>query len=87
MDEKIIIYGTSWCGGSRRAKRMFEQNNIPFRWVDIDQDKEARSLVEKINNGFRSVPTIVFPDGSTLVEPSDARLAEKLGVEPPDSFF
>lgn len=66
---------------------MFDENKIPYRWVDIDMDKEARSLVEKINNGYRSVPTIVFPDGSILVEPSDVKLAEKLGVEPPDSLF
>lgn len=87
MDKKIKIYGTSWCGGSRRAKKMFDDNKIPYQWIDIDQDKEARSLVEKINNGYRSVPTILFPDGSILVEPSDAKLAEKLGVEPPASPF
>ncbi len=87
MDKKIIIYGTSWCGGSRRAKKMFDDNKIPYQWIDIDQDKEARSLVEKINNGYRSVPTILFPDGSILVEPSDTNLAEKLGVEPPASPF
>ncbi len=87
MDKKIIIYGTSWCGGSRRAKKMFDDNKIPYQWIDIDQDKEARSLVEKINNGYRSVPTILFPDGSILVEPSDTKLAEKLGVEPPASPF
>jgi mycoredoxin len=87
MEEIIIIYGTTWCGGSRRAKKMFDENKIPYRWIDIDQDKESRALVEKINNGFRSVPTIIFPDGSTLVEPSDAKLAEKLGVPPPSSYF
>jgi mycoredoxin len=87
MEEKIIVYGTSWCGGSRRAKRMLDDNKIAYRWIDIDVEKDARVIVEKINNGYRSVPTIIFPDGSTLVEPSDETLAEKLGVPPPPSPF
>jgi mycoredoxin len=80
MEEKIILYGTTWCGGTRRAKRIFDDNEIAYRWIDIDQDREARAIVEKINNGNRSVPTIIFPDGSILVEPSDETLANKLGI-------
>jgi mycoredoxin len=88
MEEKIIVYGTSWCGGSRRAKRIMDDNKIEYRWIDIDEDKDARALVEKINNGYRSVPTIVFPDGTILVEPADEKLVEKLGVAlPPSPFF
>ncbi len=87
MDETITVYGTSWCGGSRRAKRMLDNDNIPYQWIDIDNDKESQSFVEKINNGYRSVPTIIFPDGSKLVEPSDEELAKKLGITPPDPFF
>ncbi|GAP20593.1 glutaredoxin domain-containing protein [Leptolinea tardivitalis] len=87
MDEIIKLYGTSWCGGTRRARRIFDDNKIAYQWIDIDLDKEARSIVEQINHGNRSVPTIVFPDGSILVEPSDGQLAEKLGVTPPRSFF
>ena len=77
---EIIIYGTTWCGDSRRARRFFDEHNIPYRWVDIDQDLQGRHFVEEVNNGFRSVPTIIFPDGSMLVEPSTAKLAEKLGI-------
>lgn len=87
MDEIIKLYGTSWCGGTRRARRMLDDNKIPYRWIDIDQDKEAQAFVEKTNKGFRSVPTILFTDGSLLVEPSDEQLAEKLGVPKPPSFF
>jgi mycoredoxin len=87
MDEIIKLYGTSWCGGTRRARRMLDDNKIAYRWIDIDQDKEAQSFVEKTNRGFRSVPTIIFPDGSILVEPDDGVLAEKLGVPKPPSFF
>ena len=79
-DKKIIIYGTTWCGGSRTAKRIFDENHIEYDWVDIDQDMDARKYVEGVNRGYRSVPTIVFPDGSMLVEPSISVLKQKLGV-------
>lgn len=78
---KIIIYGTTWCGDTRRARRFFEENKIDYEWIDIDQDKEAGKLVEQINGGFRSVPTIIFPDGSSLTEPSSSQLRSKLGLE------
>lgn len=76
----IIIYGTSWCGTSRRVRDFFDQNKIPYQWVDIDIDRAGRSFVEDTNRGMRSVPTIVFPDGTILVEPSSADLALKLGI-------
>jgi mycoredoxin len=78
--EKIILYGTTWCGGSRRCKLLLEKHDIPFQWVDIDQDEEAGKLVESLNRGYRSVPTLVWPDGSKLTEPSEDELMKKLGV-------
>ena len=77
---KIIIYGTNWCGDSRRARRFFDENNIEYDWIDIDVDREAGKLVEQINGGFRSVPTIIFPDGSTLTEPSPFQLRTKFNL-------
>lgn len=77
---KIIIYGTSWCGDTKRARQYFEQNQIEYEWVDIDKDKTARAYVEEVNQGYRSVPTILFPDGSLLVEPTITQLAKKLGL-------
>jgi mycoredoxin len=79
-NRKIIIYGTTWCGDSRRARRFFDENNIEYDWIDIDVDREAGKLVEQINGGFRSVPTIIFPDGSTLTEPSTFRLRTKFNL-------
>ncbi len=72
--ESIIIYGTSWCGDTRRARAYFSKHNIPYQWIDIDFDAEGGRLVEELNHGYRSVPTIIFPDGSTLVEPSNEEL-------------
>jgi len=74
----IVLYGTTWCFDSRRARRVFDELEIPYRWVDIDQDPEARKFVEEVNHGYRSVPTIIFPDGTMLVEPSNGVLREKL---------
>lgn len=81
MPEGITVYGTSWCGDSRRARRIFDENQIAYTWIDIDQDMEGRKYVESVNRGFRSVPTIVFADGSMLTEPMMSDLRKKLGVE------
>lgn len=75
---KIKIYGTSWCGETRRTREYFDTNKIVYEWIDIDQDTEAAEIVKKINNGYKSVPTIVFPDGTSLTEPSLFVLKEKL---------
>jgi glutaredoxin-like protein len=73
------IYGTKWCPDCLRAKQFFEKHKIAYTWYDIDQDKEALAYVQTINKGFKSVPTILFPDGSVLVEPSNTELEAKLG--------
>ena len=80
-EKGLTVYGTTWCPGVRRVRRFLERRQIPYRWVDIDEDAEGRAFVEQVNNGMRSVPTIVFDDRSILVEPSLAELAAKLGVE------
>jgi mycoredoxin len=74
---KIKVYGTTWCGETRRTREYFDINNIEYEWIDIDKDSEAADIVKSINNGYKSVPTIVFPDGSTLTEPSLYALKEK----------
>lgn len=79
--EMIVVYGTTWCGDTRRARSFLDSHEIAYKWVDIDQDPEARKYVESVNRGYRSVPTIVFPDGSMLVEPSRSALAAKFGVD------
>ncbi len=81
MAEKIIIvYGTTWCGQTARAKQCLDSHKIPFVWCDIEEDSQGCAFVEKVNRGNRSVPTIVFPDGSILVEPSISELEKKLGI-------
>lgn len=79
--DKIIIYGTEWCGDCRRARQFLDQHNIPYQWINIDHDKEAERFVLTTNHGMRSVPTLLFPDQSILVEPPPFLLAEKLGIQ------
>lgn len=80
MADQIIMYSTNWCSDCRRAKRFFDEHGIHYENVDLDEHPESDELVRGINNGNRSVPTIVFPDGTILVEPSNAQLTEKLGL-------
>ena len=79
--EVITLYGTGWCPDCKRSKQFFGEQRVPYHYVDIDNDAEAMTFVEKTNKGSRSIPTIVFPDGSVLVEPSNAQLAKKLGMQ------
>src|SRR3972149_6246067 len=77
----IVVYSTVWCPDCKRAKRFFGEQRVPYVNIDIEQDAEAMAFVEKLNNGMRIIPTIVFPDGSMLVEPSNAELAAKLSLQ------
>jgi mycoredoxin len=74
---QIVMYSTQYCSDCSRAKAFFETNNIPYVRVLIEDNPEATELVMRMNRGFKSVPTIIFPDGSVLVEPSWQELKEK----------
>jgi mycoredoxin len=74
----IKFYGAEWCGDCHRAKTVFEQYSVDFDYINIDFDEDAANYVEKVNNGNRKVPTIVFPDESILVEPTAQELTKKL---------
>ena len=74
----IIMYGTSWCSDCRRSQRFLDQRGVAYTYINIEKDEAAARRVVELNNGNQSVPTIVFPDGSILVEPSNAELERKL---------
>lgn len=76
---ELIVYGATWCGDCRRTKRLLDGQGISYTWIDLDEQPEALALVERINNGMRSIPTLLFPDGSVMVEPSNSALLQKLG--------
>ncbi len=76
----IVVYSTVWCPDCKRAKQFFGEQRVTYTNVDIEQDKKAMAFIEKINHGMHIIPTIVFPDGEVLIEPSNADLATKLGL-------
>lgn len=80
-EPKIIMYTTSWCPDCFRAKFLLDEYGISYVNIDVEEDAEALAFVKQVNNGHRVVPTIVFPDKTILVEPSNGRLAEKAGIE------
>lgn len=77
----IKVYGTTWCSDCKRAKQFFGEQRVHYDFVDVDADAEGMAYVEEVNDGKQIIPVIVFEDGSTLVEPSNAELAAKLGLQ------
>ena len=78
--DQITMYGTNWCSDCKRAKQFFGEQRVMYDFVDIDGDAEGLALVQRYNDGKHVIPTIVFGDGSVLIEPSNAELAAKLGL-------
>jgi len=77
---EIHVYGASWCPDCRRAKRFLADQRVRFAWHDIEHDLEGQRIVQSRNDGNNIIPTIVFPDGSHLSEPTNEELADKLGL-------
>jgi glutaredoxin-like protein len=74
----VTMYGADWCGDCRRSKRFMEENDVAFTYIDVEQDLSAADKVVEINGGAKSIPVIVFEDGTHLTEPSDNDLKAKL---------
>ncbi|MGC1194475.1 MAG: FAD-dependent oxidoreductase [Candidatus Dormiibacterota bacterium] len=77
---EITVYGAPWCPDCKRSKQFLAQHRVAFKWVDIDQDKEGLQFVERLQQGGRTIPTIVFGADDYLLEPTDEELARKLGL-------
>ena len=74
----ITMYGADWCSDCRRAKQYLDRNDVSYVYVDLDAMPDEMESVIRYNGGRRSIPVVVFPDGTHLTEPTDAELAEKL---------
>jgi mycoredoxin len=77
---QLIMYTTPWCGFCRNLKKQLARDGIEMAEVDIEQDPAAAEFVMSVNGGNQTVPTVVFPDGATLVNPSAAQVRERLAA-------
>lgn len=75
---KILMYGAEWCGDCRRSKKFLDSNNVSYDYINVDEDAAAADKVVEINGGMKSIPVILFEDGTHLTEPSDNDLKAKL---------
>ncbi len=74
----LTMYTTSWCGYCHRLRTVLKSAGIAYDEVDIEQDPAAAAFVSSVNGGNQTVPTVKFPDGSTLTNPSAAEVKAKL---------
>ena len=79
-DASFVMYSTPWCGYCHRLKSQLNREGIEFTEVDIEQDPASAKIVEEANNGNQTVPTLVFPDGTALTNPSVAQVKAQLGA-------
>ncbi|MBI4201968.1 MAG: NrdH-redoxin [Chloroflexi bacterium] len=80
MQEPIRVYGAETCADTQRSRRLLEAHHVPYTWIDVDTDQASEQLIRGLNKGARATPTIVFADGTGMIEPSDEALARKLGL-------
>ena len=66
----LTMYSTTWCGYCKRLKRMLDREGIAYDEVNIEEDDSAAEFVMGVNGGNRTVPTVLFPNGSALTNPS-----------------
>jgi thioredoxin reductase (NADPH) len=77
----IKLYGTNWCSDCKRSKKFLGEQRVAYEYVNIEEDLEGQAYVQHVQNGGMTIPTILFGDGSLLIEPTNAELAAKLGLE------
>ena len=80
MAQRLTMYSTPWCGYCLRLKRQLEHARIDFIVVDIAQEPAAAEYVMTVNGGNQTVPTMVFPDGSALTNPTLAQVKDRLAA-------
>ncbi|WP_394938066.1 mycoredoxin [Psychromicrobium sp. YIM B11713] len=76
----ITMFSTSWCGYCRRLKSQLDSSGIGYTEINIEEVPGTAELVEKLNNGNQTVPTVIFPDGSSATNPSLAEVKQRIAV-------
>jgi mycoredoxin len=77
VSQPVTIFSTPWCGYCVRLKHQLDALGVAYTEVDISEDPEAAELVVTVNHGLRTVPTLLFADGSTLTNPSAQQVLER----------
>jgi glutaredoxin len=75
---ELVVYGADWCADCRHVKRFLDTRQVPYRWVDLERDREAQEWLDAA--GYRAIPVVTTPGGAVLVEPSVPELARALGL-------
>ena len=75
---KLTVYGASWCPDVKRSRALLDREGVEYSYVDVEADAAAEQRVRSLQDGERRIPTIVWDDGTFLVEPSDAELSARL---------
>ncbi|MCU1616709.1 MAG: glutaredoxin-like protein [Frankiales bacterium] len=78
----VTMYTTTWCGYCVRLKKLMQLEGIDYVEVDIEADEQAADVVMNANSGSRTVPTLVFPDGSALTNPNIDQVKAQLAIVP-----
>ena len=78
VSQRVMMYTTPWCGFCRRLKGQLAREGIEVAEIDIERDPAAADYVMSVNGGMQTVPTVVFPDGAALTNPSAAQVRERL---------
>ena len=78
VDSTVIMYSTAWCGYCHRLKSQMDREGITYEVIDIEQQPEAAAIVERVNNGNQTVPTLVYPDGTAQTNPALKDVKAKL---------
>lgn len=76
----ITMFSTTWCGYCKRLQTMLDHEGIGYTEVDIEQTPGTPELVESLNGGNQTVPTVIFPDGSAATNPSLGEVKQRLGA-------
>lgn len=76
----VTMFTTTWCGYCRRLKAQMTEAGVPFTEVDVEERPDAAEIVEQVNEGNRTVPTLLFPDGTAVTNPSLREVTERLGA-------
>jgi thioredoxin reductase (NADPH) len=79
--EGIRVAGAMWSAASHEVKDFLARHQIPYQWLDVESDAKARALAESCADGTLKIPTVLFPEGGVLVQPSTRELAEKVGLQ------